>query len=124
MPTQGRPTDQPVTPLYVETSALLRVLAEGDRDLAAALANAKRLVTSALTFVEAERALRRSIIDGRIDRGRLHEGQRWLARFARACDVAQITEPILDLARREFPVESVRTLDAIHLATLKMWKRA
>jgi predicted nucleic acid-binding protein len=107
--------------LYAETSAVLRVLAEGDRGLAAALAGAGRLVTSALTFVEAERGLRRAVAEDRLDAARHRAAQRWLAQFARSCEVVQVTEAVLDRARQAFPVEPVRTLDALHLATAKLW---
>ena len=40
-----------------------------------------------------------------------------LRRFARRCHIVSVTETILAHAGRSFPVEPVRTLDAIHLAT-------
>jgi hypothetical protein len=44
-----------------------------------------------------------------------------LTRFARSCDTLALNAAILERARRDFPVEPVRTLDGLHLATLKMW---
>jgi predicted nucleic acid-binding protein len=40
-----------------------------------------------------------------------------LQRFTRRCHIVSVTEEILAHAGRRFPVEPVRTLDAIHLAT-------
>ena len=40
-----------------------------------------------------------------------------LQKFARRSHVVSITEAILAYAGRPFPVEPIRTLDAIHLAT-------
>jgi hypothetical protein len=42
-----------------------------------------------------------------------------LQTFAARCDVVSIAPPILERAGRPFPVEPVRTLDAIHLATVE-----
>ena len=107
--------------LYAETSAVLRVLAEGDQALVAVLGGAERLVTSALTFVEAECGLRRSLTDGRLDAASHRAAQRWLAQFARSCEVVQLTEAVLERDRQQFPVEPVRPLNALHLATAKLW---
>jgi predicted nucleic acid-binding protein len=116
----AEPTQAPAT-LYAETSAILRVLLEGDAQLARALTDATRLVTSDLTFAEADRGLRRALAAGRLDAKRFRDGEQWLTRFARACDILALDRATLDRARRDFPVEPVRTLDALHLATLKMW---
>ncbi len=43
---------------------------------------------------------------------------RTLQRFARRCHIVSVTDAILAQAARPFPVEPVRTLDAIHLATV------
>ena len=40
-----------------------------------------------------------------------------LRRFTRRCHIVSVTEAILAQAGRRFPVEPIRTLDAIHLAT-------
>ncbi len=105
--------------LYVETSALLRVILEGDGSLREALAGAP-LVTSALTFVEAARAVVRARREGRLDdRGR-RQAERWLSAFERSCDVLALEEEVLRRAREELPAEPVRTLDALHLASIRV----
>jgi len=42
---------------------------------------------------------------------------RWLQTFKRRADIVSVTEPVLARAGRPFPVEPIRTLDAVHLAT-------
>jgi hypothetical protein len=43
-----------------------------------------------------------------------------LRRFERRCYVVAVTDAILARVRRPFPVEPIRTLDAIHLATAEL----
>jgi predicted nucleic acid-binding protein len=101
---------------YVETSALLRVLLDGDEALRPALSG-EALFTSALTFVEAARAVSRARRERRLDAGEAREAERRLASFERSCDVIALAEEVLRRARQEFPEEPVRSLDAIHLAS-------
>ncbi len=105
--------------LYVETSALLRALLEGDSALRAALLGAER-VTSALTFVEAARAISRARREKRLRLDQAPEAARWLAAFERACHVYALDDDVLARARDEMPFEPVRTLDALHLATIRL----
>jgi predicted nucleic acid-binding protein len=102
--------------LYVETSALLRVLLDGDESLRPALSG-EALFTSALTFVEAGRAVSRARRERRLDAAEAREAERRLAAFERSCDAISLGEDVLRRARQEFPEEPVRALDAIHLAS-------
>jgi hypothetical protein len=43
-----------------------------------------------------------------------------LRRFERRCYVVAVTDAVLARVRRPFPVEPVRTLDAVHLATAEL----
>ena len=43
-----------------------------------------------------------------------------LRRFERRCYVVAVTDAVLARARRPFPVEPIRTLDALHLATAEL----
>ena len=45
---------------------------------------------------------------------------RALGRFERRCYVVAVTEAVLTRVRRPFPIEPIRTLDAVHLATAEM----
>ncbi|MEW6752843.1 MAG: type II toxin-antitoxin system VapC family toxin [Candidatus Latescibacterota bacterium] len=105
--------------LYVETSALLRVLLDGDEALRPALSG-EGLVTSALTFVEASRAISRARREGRLTPDDAREAALQVAAFERSCDVVPLGDEVLRRAREEFPEEPVRTLDAIHLASLRL----
>ena len=74
-------------------------------------------VTSVLTIAESNRALLRAHLAGIITDEQHGAALQVIQRFARRCHVVRITEPILSRASRRFPVEPIRTLDAIHLAT-------
>lgn len=79
-----------------------------------------RYVTSALTLTEAHRAILRARLHGRItleDERLLLHG---LQAFGRRCSIVAVSEEVLIRAGRPFPAEPVRTLDAIHLATLEL----
>jgi len=104
---------------YVETSALLRVLLDGDAGLQPEISG-ESLVTSALTFVEAARAIVRARRERRLDARSAREAERQLAGFERACDVVAMDDEVLRRAREEFPIEPVRSLDAIHLASVRV----
>ncbi len=64
--------------LYVETSALLRVLLDGDEALRPVLSG-EGLFTSALTFVEGARAVSRARREQRLDAREAREAERQLA---------------------------------------------
>ena len=40
--------------------------------------------------------------------------------FGRRCFVVAVTDPVLARVGRPFPVEPIRTLDAVHLATAEL----
>jgi predicted nucleic acid-binding protein len=104
---------------YVETSALLRVLLDGDEGMQPEVSG-EGLVTSALTFVEASRAIVRARRERRLDARSAREAERQLAAFERACDTVAMDDEVLRRAREEFPVEPVRSLDAIPLASVRV----
>ena len=79
-----------------------------------------RRITSALTLAEATRAVLRARITGRLTRDQERAAIRALETFARRCAIISITEAVLTRAGRPFPVEPIRTLDAIHLATVEL----
>ena len=105
--------------IYVETSALLRVLlCESEYEaLASTIESAPRCVTSALTVVEAYRALRRLSADQHISEAVSLDLAALIEQCRTAWDVMEITREVQDRAGRSFPVEPIRALDAIHLAT-------
>jgi predicted nucleic acid-binding protein len=105
---------------YIESSALLAALLEHD---AAALRELRRdglLVTSALTFAEAARALVRARVAGRLKPTEERRALRGLQTFACRSNIVSVTDVVLTRAGRPFPIEPIRTLDAIHLATAEL----
>jgi predicted nucleic acid-binding protein len=105
--------------LYAESSAILTwLLGEpAQKRVIAALESADSVTTSALTAVECARALARARHDGRItaveERAALHL-------LDEACDswhVLDLSDDVVARARAPFPVEPVRSLDALHLAS-------
>lgn len=105
---------------YIESSALLAALLEGDTAALKALQAEGRQVTSALTLAEAARAIVRARTSGRLAPAQERAAVRGLRVFARRCFVVAVTDTVLAPAGRPFPVEPVRTLDAVHLATAEL----
>lgn len=105
---------------YIETSALVAAVLEGDVLARRALGKPGRVITSSLTHAEAGRAVVRAQVTGRISSREASTVANALAMFARQCETVAVSEQILGRVGRSFPVEPVRTLDAIHLATVEM----
>jgi predicted nucleic acid-binding protein len=106
--------------VYVETSALLRLVLERDVSIASHLEKAD-LVTSRLTIVEAGRAFARIREQGPGPAARFNESRHALETFLANCEIAALSEEILLRAASPFPLEPIRTLDAIHVATATAW---
>jgi predicted nucleic acid-binding protein len=104
---------------YVETSALLRLVLDGD-DALRPLVQVDTCYTSALTFAEARRTVRRACFTGRLDAAGAHAARRRIAEFENGAEIVPVNEEVLERTGEEFPVEPVRALDAIHLATLQI----
>jgi len=102
---------------YIESSALVAALLEGDDAARRSLRETVHAVTSALTFAEAARAIVRARIAGRLTADAERAAIRALQRFERRCFIMAVTDDVLARVRRPFPVEPVRTLEAVHLAT-------
>jgi predicted nucleic acid-binding protein len=77
-------------------------------------------VTSALTLAEAGRAIIRARVTGRLTAEQQQAAVRALRTFERRCFVLDVHRAVLDRVRRPFPVEPIRTLDAVHLATVEL----
>jgi predicted nucleic acid-binding protein len=104
---------------YLESSAVAAALLEGDVAAKASIRAPGRRVTSALTVVEVSRAIIRARLAGRLTDQQQREAIRALHALVRRSDIVSVAESVLARASRAFPVEPVRTLDAIHLATLE-----
>jgi predicted nucleic acid-binding protein len=117
-----RAAHSPVEPTfrYIESSALLAAILEHDAPALKELSAGGPLVTSALTFTEASRALIRGRVAGRLTSTDERLALKALDTFERRCSIVSITDAVLTRAGRPFPVEPIRSLDAIHLATAEI----
>jgi predicted nucleic acid-binding protein len=112
--------------VYLETSALLAwLLGEPQAaEAAAALDRADRVLTSVLTVTEAARGLLRAEQLGRLavsERVQLLGG---LEQIHPQWMQMEVSAEVRRRAAEPFPVEPVRTLDALHLATVLAFRRA
>jgi len=108
-----------VTPVFLETSALLRMLfhEKGGEAVSKHLRESGRVIASRLLRVEAERVVLRFSLE-RPEHERLQmQLERELKLFWPHLDFIEVTRDICDLAGRIAPRSRLRSLDAIHLAT-------
>ena len=105
--------------LYAESSAVLAWLLGEDSgdDVRRLLGAAAQVFTSALTLVETDRVLIRAQVVESLSEGDVIDRRRVLARASRHWHLVGLHEEVLDRARRPFPGEPIRTLDALHLAS-------
>ena len=108
--------------LYLDTSAVLRAILESgvSPDLEARIARAPVLITSRLSLVEASRALHRLRQLGQISETNLADADRELSAVWARCELWELTPSVCERARQVAPAKSLRTLDALHLATFAM----
>lgn len=105
--------------IYVESSALLAVLLkEGNSEQVTNLIEQSAMrVTSTLTILECKRAISRLASGNIISEATGREMLGELQQFEAASDVMEINLEVKRRAGEKFPIEPVRSLDAIHLAT-------
>lgn len=104
---------------YVETSALVAAALDGEATAIQAIRGEGVRVASALTLAETRRTFVVAGWRGRLSHEQLRARLSWLRRFERVCTVAGVSPRILARLGRPFPIEPVRSLDAIHLATIE-----
>lgn len=104
---------------YIETSALLAVRLENDAVARDAIRGEGVRFVSALTLAEAARRIVRAAALGHLTPLQVRASHQWIQRFGRKCRVVDVTGEILARVRRPFPLEPIKTLDAIHLATIE-----
>lgn len=105
--------------VYAESSAVVAWLLDEPRaaDVGASFDVAERVVTSTLTRAECARALVRGVSLGRITRRQAGDLLEKLADTDATWNRLDMSDRVLSGASVPFPVEPVRTLDAIHLAS-------
>ncbi len=99
---------------------MVAALLERNADARSAVRMQGRTVTSALTLAETARAILRARAAGRLTAEQERASVQALRRFERRCYVVAVTDAVLARVRRPFPVEPIRTLDAVHLATVEL----
>jgi predicted nucleic acid-binding protein len=111
--------------IYLESSALLRVILGEEGALAAAdrIGKADRVVASRLVQIEAERSLIRIGLDRPHLERMIPVLQRNLGAMWSRVHFFDITQEVCDLAGRVAPASRLRTLDAIHLATFRIARK-
>jgi len=75
------------------------------------------MVASDLTLVECERILLRAVAQGPLTEVDAVDRRAHLTAAARHWHVLRLGEEVTERARRPFPAEPIRTLDALHLAS-------
>jgi predicted nucleic acid-binding protein len=109
-----------VKEVYAETSAVLGWLLgeKGSERFSASIDAAGRVLTSVLTILESNRGILRAGGEGRISQAKAARLKGLLARIAAQWYLMEVTEEVRRRAAERFPVEPIRTLDAVHLATI------
>jgi len=112
--------------LYLESSAVVAWLFSepSAANVIRATEEADLVVTSQLTIVEAERAIRRVMAQGIVKEAKAHKLRGALERERVRWTTMALTDSVLTRAGSAFPIEPVRTLDAIHLATAMAFSEA
>jgi predicted nucleic acid-binding protein len=112
--------------LYAESSAALAWLLEQEHGalVADTLAQAELVIASDLTLIECDRVLIRAVMLAELHESDAVHRQARLAAVSTRWTLLGLDEEIIERARRPFPSEPVRTLDAIHLASALTARKA
>jgi len=105
--------------LYAESSAVLAwLLGESDgHRVRKLLRRAKSIIACDLVLIECDRVLIRAATLGEINDVTAVDRRSRLNAAAAFWHLLRVSPEIVERARRPFPEESIRTLDAIHLAS-------
>ena len=112
--------------LYAESSAVLAWLLDQEHAelIADTLAEAELVIASDLTLIECDRVLIRAVALEELRESDAVQRQARLNAVSTRWTLLALDEEIIERARRPFPVEPVRTLDAIHLASALTVRKA
>ena len=105
--------------LYAESSAVLAWLLDepAGPSVREALAGAEIVLASDLTLLECDRALIRLSSTRRMREAQAAAERARLAHVASHWMLLSLSADVIERARHPFPVEPIRTLDAVHLAS-------
>jgi predicted nucleic acid-binding protein len=106
--------------LYLDTSAVLRAVLESGTspEVEELITAAPALITARLSLVESARALHRLRQLGQVSEAKLADAQREVSAVWARCELWELTPAVCEMARHVAPGRPLRTLDALHLATL------
>ena len=112
--------------LYAESSAVLAWLLDepAGASVRQTLANAEAVVASDLTLIECERVLHRAAALGELTEAEAADRRAHLARASTHWHILRMGPEVVDRARQPFPGDPIRTLDAIHLASVIVTRSA
>ena len=112
--------------LYAESSAVLAWLLDESTAPAVRrlLGDAEVIVASDLTLIECDRVLLRAVAVKELTEAEGADRRAHLIAAATHWQVLRIAGEIVDRARQPFPGDPIRTLDAIHLASLLVARSA
>lgn len=122
-PSRRLADDEPVggaTFRYIETSTLLAAVVDDDPVARLALQGEGHRVASELTFVEASRMVARRRAMKQLSPDQERTVIRRIRSFRNRCELISMSDDVFGRVAKPFPVEPVRTLDAIHLATAEL----
>ena len=112
--------------LYAESSAVLTWLL--DEDSGATVRNLLSaeplIIASDLTLIECDRVLRRAVALGELAEADAADRRAHLATVSTHWTLLRIGADVVERARQPFPGAPIRTLDAIHLASLLVARSA
>lgn len=106
-------------PLYVESSAVLMWMLGQARaaEIEKLIDSADWIFSSDLTLIEADRALIRAQSLGQFSSAEAIELSSRMADVSLTWDIVGFSPGIVRRARRPFPAEPIRALDALHVAS-------
>lgn len=106
--------------LYAESSAILAWLLDEDsaQEVRSLLAAAEVIVASDIALIECDRVLIRAVTLGELTEVEAADRRAHLVAAASHWHILRVAPEIADRARQPFPGETIRTLDAIHLASV------
>ena len=112
--------------LYAESSAVLAWLLDEQTapSVRRLLGEAEVIVASDLTLIECDRVLLRAVALKELKEADAADRRAHLIAAAAQWHVLRIAAEIVDRARQPFPGDPIRTLDAIHLASLLVARSA
>jgi hypothetical protein len=112
--------------LYAESSAILAWLLDQPSGILVRefLATEVLILSSDLTVIECDRVLHRAAYLGELTEAEAADRRALLATAASHWVLLRMGSEVIDRARQPFPIEPVRTLDAIHLASVLVARSA